>query len=274
MPWEPLGAVVPRELVPARLVLHWAAQLVAAAGAALVPPRADDSHTTFTWEAERRAFIGEPIPGRPFPGQPLAGQPFGAQAVALRVPDLTLVVGPHELPLPGATRADALAWLGKALEQAEPLPPYPHLPPPHPVGGDAPFPAADAGLAELSRWYGNAASLLGPIAAAHPEAGPVRVWPHHFDIATLLDLGAGRTVGVGLSPGDSSYAEPYFYVTPWPAPPDSKDRTGPPLTVGHWHTEGWFGAVLTATDGGTEPERAEGFLEGAIAAARELATKR
>src|SRR5262249_32663178 len=48
MLWEPLGTVPARELVPARLVLHWAAQIVASA-AALLPPRADDSHTALTW---------------------------------------------------------------------------------------------------------------------------------------------------------------------------------------------------------------------------------
>ena len=55
----------------------------------------------------------------------------------------------------------------------------------------------------------------------------------------------GRTVGAGLSPGDGSYAEPYYYVTPYPYP------QGPFFTtkkVGAWHTDGWVGAVLTASE--------------------------
>ena len=65
---------------------------------------------------------------------------------------------------------------------------------------------------------------------------------------------------MGLSPGDSSYGEPYFYVTPWPYP-DSP--APPPLPAGAaWHRTGWFGAVLTATAifrdvGGTPPARAQ-----------------
>lgn len=47
-----------------------------------------------------------------------------------------------------------------------------------------------------------------------------------------------------FSPGDGSYDQPYFYVTPWPYP--STDAL-PLLPAGvHWHTEGWTGAVLTA----------------------------
>ena len=53
-----------------------------------------------------------------------------------------------------------------------------------------------------------------------------------------------RSIGVGFSPGDGSYDQPYFYVTPWPYP-DTEDL--PPLAVGaHWHRTGWTGAVLTA----------------------------
>ena len=46
-------------------------------------------------------------------------------------------------------------------------------------------------------------------------------WPHHFDIATLVKLEDGqpanaRSIGVGVSPGDEYYAQPYVYVSPWP----------------------------------------------------------
>jgi hypothetical protein len=79
----------------------------------------------------------------------------------------------------------------------------------------------------------------------------VRCWPHHFDIATLIQidpphLGEGaRSIGVGMSPGDASYAEPYWYVTPWPYP--SQDQLGC-LPAGAWNRRGWTGAVLTATE--------------------------
>ena len=48
-----------------------------------------------------------------------------------------------------------------------------------------------------------------------------------------------------MSPGDASYAEPYFYVTVWPYPEKEKLTD---LAVGKWHTEGFVAPVLTASD--------------------------
>ena len=107
----------------------------------------------------------------------------------------------------------------------------------------------------------------------------MRCWPHHFDVASLITLDAGadaeeaRTIGVGFSPGDGSYDQPYFYVTPWPYP-EADDL--PSLAGGaHWHTEGWIGAVLTAERVISVPadgqRRAIGqALEGGVAACRML----
>ena len=97
--------------------------------------------------------------------------------------------------------------------------------------------------------HAKAATLLENVRAAMADADPVLLWPHHFDVSFARDLGADRAMTVGMSPGDASYAEPYWYVTPWPYP------TGdlPPLDSGHWHTQGWTGAVLPV--GAPHPER-------------------
>ena len=78
---------------------------------------------------------------------------------------------------------------------------------------------------------------------------PVRCRPHHFDIATYVSLEEGdaenaRGVGVGMSPGDESYGQPYFYVNPWPKL--GVDRLPELRFPGHWHTEGFVGAIATA----------------------------
>jgi hypothetical protein len=125
--------------------------------------------------------------------------------------------------------------------------------PAHAVGGGAAYEAAAqaAGLAELSVWFDLAHAVLGGIAqkyaALEPGPSAVRCWPHHFDIATLIGLDAAggetaRSVGVGMTPGDESYAQPYFYVTPWPYP-DAADL----MTLAEpafWHEDGWVGAVI------------------------------
>src|SRR5262249_47997239 len=153
--------------------------------------------------------------------------------------------------------------------------------PSHPVADGAAFLLADpAALGELARWYDGADAVLRALQSDRPQASPVRCWPHHFDIATLITVAAkeadreARTLGVGLSPGDDSYAEPYWYVTPWPFP---EDRQGlAPLSAGSWREAGWFGAVLrgteivTLTSASEQADRVGAFLESAITACQAI----
>jgi hypothetical protein len=80
-------------------------------------------------------------------------------------------------------------------------------------------------------------------------ASPVRCWPHHFDLATLTTLSARNAdgngyIGVGLSPGDEYYEEPYFYVSVYPEPDPAVLSSLP--TLGHWHLRDFMAAVATA----------------------------
>ena len=111
------------------------------------------------------------------------------------------------------------------------------------------------GTAPLAAWFALSDAVLKAFADRHadiePGPSPVRCWAHHFDIATYVSLEAGdfetaRGIGVGLSPGDESYGEPYFYVNPWPHP-DPADLPDPP-GLGHWHTQGFVGAILTGSE--------------------------
>ena len=79
----------------------------------------------------------------------------------------------------------------------------------------------------------------------------MRCWPHHFDIGTYVQLQAGdsetaKGIGIGMSPGDESYDQPYFYINPWP----HMDPSGlpKPPAPGHWHTEGFVGAIATGEE--------------------------
>jgi hypothetical protein len=263
--FEPLGRPSPAALTEARVALHWAVQVVAAAGSALIPAMPDDSHTSLEWSTAGRLLVGGMTPRK--------------ARLGLRPTDLTLVVvdvtgdAKRELSLAGRTLEDAFAWTADAFGvSALEMPSYQM--PEHIVGHGGAFGGTDPGaLAELARWYASADVLLRDFVASRPYAGehasPVRCWPHHFDIATLVSLpgaasGSARTIGVGLSPGDSSYGEPYFYVTPWPYP---ESPALPRLPAGAtWHQTGWVGAVLTATAifgdaGGTPPGRAETVRE-------------
>ena len=244
--WQTLGAVPPTTLVATRETVHHAAQLLALAAVSFIPAEPDDSHTSMTWLAARSA---------------LATQPISASItlrIALRVPDLCLLTVDAasteeraRFPLDGATRADGLAWIGVRLGEAG-------LDPsrlrstlhftiaPHSTDIGSAFRAERPDLEELGRWYADASSFLERYRSSMAGAGPVRCWPHHFDMATLVRLPPGarrlQTIGVGFSPGDEGSDEPYFYVGPYPSP----EAVPPPLSIGAWHTTSWWGAALHA----------------------------
>lgn len=273
MRWKTLGAVSPGVLSQARLQLHWAAQLVSAPGTTLRPADADYAHTNLEWDSTLGVLAGHDV-----------GSEALRAALVLEGLELAVIDDGRErssMRLAGHTVQQALTWLGQEVAgDGDALALPVHEMPSHPVGDGGVF--SDAGSearAELAAWFANAFALIRDVVAEEPAASSVRCWPHHFDVATLITLDAGadaeeaRSIGIGLSPGDGSYDQPYFYVTPWPYP-ETEDL--PPLAAGaHWHTSGWTGAVLTAdrlmSVSPEEQQRtARRALERGAAACREL----
>ena len=275
--WQTLGGVDPGALTDARATLHQAAHVVQSVGRSIRIHRDDDSHATMTWHRELGGLAGLEVNGR---------------RLVLRCADFELAIlgaddgAGDRFALAGRTEDEAVAWLRGHLGRnaAAHTLDVPYDLPPHLVQDGEPYPEVDqAAAAELARWFADADLLLAEVVARHPEAGPLRVWPHHFDMATLLKLdgpdddahcraaSATRTVGVGLSPGDDSYSEPYLYASPYPFPPNIEelpDLPGP----GFWRAESWVGAVLRGRDivAGSDPHAAcRRFLEAALAASRE-----
>jgi hypothetical protein len=258
-PWWNLR-LSPKHLVAARLQCHHAVQINTRLARGFVAPQSDDSHTSLTWDAPTEALRGEAF---------LAG---GQEVRAsLRLRDLTLGFNGREFALDSAALTDGLEWLAEQL-RALGLDPAPLFEPihfeleDHPLLHGGKFEAVSRGpeLEELARYYGNAAECIGNLAQ------PVRCWPHHFDIATLTVKGEG-TIGIGMSPGDGSYAEPYFYVSPTPAP--AADALPSLHSAGRWHTEGWTGAVLTGSQFAGESNQetlVRMFLEDALSACKRL----
>jgi hypothetical protein len=273
MTWRALGTVAPSELSQARIQLHWATQLVSAPGTSLLPPAEDYSHTNLGWDAELGVLTGHNV-----------GPASMQAALVFEGLELLVLDGRRErasMRLAGHTLQQGLAWLGHEISSEGKALALPvHEMPPYAVGEGGVF--SDAGTearAELSAWFANSFGLIRDAVADYPDAAPVRCWPHHFDVASLLTLHSGvgaeeaRSIGVGFSPGDGSYDQPYFYVTPWPYP----DADGlPPLADGaHWHTEGWTGAVLTAeqllsTPPAERQRTARHALDRAVAACHEV----
>ena len=240
--WRPIHAFDRARFAAARLQAHHATQWLARGARAYVAPQPDDGHTNLGWDDAFGGLVSHP-------------SPHGGR-LGLRIADLTLApIAPDDtsgetFALGGRRDGDVRAWLG-ARASAHGLDPE-RLDAPLPyelparVGGA--YTVDREALGQLTTWFSNANAALGAVreelVARKLAAPPVRCWPHHFDLDTLVTVAPGRTSGVGFEPGDDSYDEPYFYVSVYPAPDLGRLPALP--AVGHWHTKNFTAAVAPA----------------------------
>jgi len=243
--WRPIRTFDRARLAAARLQAHHATQWLARTARAYVPARPDDSHTSLGWDDAFGGLTSHPLPD-------------GAQ-LGLRLADLTLALfnadasAPHDtFSLDGRCDPEACTWLmGHAgMRNLDPRAldaPLPYMLDEKPDGGA--YRVDAEALGTLAAWFSNADAALCAvrerIAARGLAAPPVRCWPHHFDLDTLVTVAPGRTSGIGFAPGDAYYDEPYFYVSVYPAPEIAALPALP--TIGHWHTKQFTAAVATAS---------------------------
>lgn len=276
--WQKLTRVGGPGLGRAREQCHWATQVLAAVGYAHLERADDDSQSNAGWVDGMQILAGRLVASEP---------PY---FVSLAVADLTLALHEPggdalvEVPLHGLELEEAFEAISMAIAERtqQPtvrlkLPSYemPAFSSGNPVNFD--FFDADA-FAEFARWMHDANLVLLDLSKASSSSTVPRVWPHHFDMGMLISppaAGGGapdQSIGVGLSPGDGSYPDPYWYVSPHPQP----EGALPPLSSGHWHTAGWTGAVLSADeiwDAGSASDQeslVRSYLESTVAAARQL----
>ena len=156
---------------------------------------------------------------------------------------------------PGPKSAEVRTWLGghvaaRNLASGKLDDPSPYAMPGHALALGARYTLDEYGDAfkVLSTWYSNANAALAAVqkrlASKKLKAPPVRCWPHHFDLDTLVDLGRGRTMGIGYCPGDEFCDEPYFYISIYPEPYIPALPLLPP--VAHWHSYKFIAALAPA----------------------------
>jgi hypothetical protein len=268
--WSMLRNPQATTLAAARALAHRAAQWPARAARANLEPVPDDSHSSLAWDPAKAALLGQPLEG--------------GVRVGLRVAVLELVLAKgartEACDLVRNSDAEAGAWLDTKLA-AEGLRPASAAKLPYESPSLSFARAADEGprLAALAGWFAAGAEVLQELRRKYGkrfQCGPTRCWPQHFDIAMLVRLeGAGaataRAIGIGLSPGDDYYAQPYFYLNPYPKP-DTGGLPGLP-PGGRWHTYDFFGAVATAVEILALPDP-RGGLERILDAAFEESLKR
>jgi len=248
--WKPLHSFDADSLVEARIQLHYAAQLVAAATADLLAATDDASHTSLRYEWRLGALCSLAI----------TTDALAARRFALRFDDFSLALLDGDdrvierLRLDGLRFGEGADWV-EAMVQTWIEPDHrlqislPQALPMHPLREQATFqsPAFET-LATLRDCYHNALVVLQRISAGRSDASIIRIWPYRFDAAVLFSLSDPdetlnpRSVNVGMSPGDAQSQVPYFYVAPRPAPERERlPYTAPP---GAWTADPWFGALL------------------------------
>ncbi|MEL6447247.1 MAG: hypothetical protein AAFQ62_04790 [Pseudomonadota bacterium] len=248
MPDTSLFDVDPKALTPARALCHAAIQWPSRAARANLPATDDDGHSNLGWHQDLTALVGHPLAEAPgpqlgfrFSDHHLIWLESGAVADALDCADQT------DAALTTWCNAHLAASGLRGVEHAE----IPYSLDRVDFAGFVDT-GVQAQSGALGAWYGAAQVALNAVVLAYRDraviAPSLRCWPHHFDLGVLFALDEAdpehaRSVGMGLSPGDESYAEPYYYCTPWPTPellPDAPDRM-------HWHREGFVSMVMPAT---------------------------
>jgi hypothetical protein len=256
-----LGRVPPTELSTARRLLHIAVQAVGNLGRAFLPPAADYSHISLSWDAQLRGLLGQCV--RTASTIVRAALLFEPASVAL-LNDKGQIL--DDWPLEGLALSKFEAQMRRALDG------YGLQAAKYSVRSVNPIDLSVLGKSEtfrftqqhdavmaLAAYYDMSATALEISAGTLKSDGIPRVWPHHFDYSLLtpLDKDEGQdshSITLGMSPGDVYYDQPYFYATPWPYP---TVRSLPAVALpAHWHQHEWTGVVLTATDFlGSIPQR-------------------
>ena len=225
-----LHACAPLSLVGARCMTHKAIQLLTLAARSNLEPETDDSHSSLRWDATSKRFLSQPMP-----------HDDGAMLIGLSLSPLRLDVVQDgttrvKLDMEAQTTEGALQWLDRHLGQSGLNPaskvtlPY-ELP--EAVAKLDLFSAQTASvqLTALAAWFDLANTVLSDFAKNYaylePGPSPVRCWPHHFDIATYVQLEAcsaeaARGIGIGMSPGDESYGQALRLREPLATPGSSR----------------------------------------------------
>jgi len=245
MSWLQETKVSKEELVVARRQVHCAVDLIATAEGALAIQLPDDSHRSLGWHSASLAFESIALPGQ---------IPF---VIRVAVPDLNLEIWQsqgvrlHYAPLIGGTLRDGLDELQRHIPvdlkyRQFDLAIYDEETP-DPAWFAHPFPAEGReARIELGQCYDEAFHLLTGLNDKLTARSAIRTWPHHFDMACLYPgYSPGSSIGVGMSPGDHDYPEPYWYLNIYPYRPD---MTLPALSGWQVHSEGWHGLVLTLSN--------------------------
>ena len=251
MPEETVELTDSAGFVDAWRQLHHLAQAVVEVGKSWGAFADDDSHSALTFDRGSFAFESASAEGDVVATLRMAEGSVGVVVMDENgdVDEMTLLDA-DGLTLERVTRrvrelAEAVA--GGERQASKPAPDLPE----HRVAKGEPFDLSDADdLGAVFEHYALTQFVLerlfdavGEEAKGDHELTP-RLWPHHFDLASLFvaerdgDGGIAKTIGVGLTPPDDVEGAGYWYVSPW----TKRDPSGPfakaDLPIGRWEDRG------------------------------------
>lgn len=266
--WQAVGDPPPQELGSARVLLAEVGGLLGGVEGG-GPLGGVEGGGPLMWLEEEQVLATDLLTGGP--------EPF---RIAFRPAEASLVLLDHlgsvlaTRPLEGSGVQAAAEWLRDQIGHHGARLVVPELGHREPV-----TPAHRAALTELSHWLANAERLLDKLARSTEDATPVRFEAARGELSTHICL-AGRSgepareVTVGLSCGDASVAEPYFFARPRPV---HANGTLPPLPTGaRWVREPDLEAVMPCSsvtsdrDAAAQAGRVVAFVEAAVPAAHGL----
>lgn len=247
-------------LAGCRDVCHHVVQWPSIAARKILPKVPDFSHSALLWY-EANGFSG--LAAHPFP--PTDACASGCQ-VLFDMEKFSFVLLEQgqvtaQQSLADLTHHECGAWLetvlaekgyaveGIATRKAAPVAAD------HPIAIDQqPYTTNTDTLENLRLWYKIAqAAFLGAttwLGNNGYQAAPIYLWSHHFDLAALTLLQDGDpevvpSIGMGLSPGDGYYDQPYLYVSAWPPTALKQPASTPKGAI--WHAQDFNGFVFTAS---------------------------
>jgi len=252
MYWYKLNNIDFSELSKTRKIYHLAIQNVAAVGRRFLPKKKDDSNANLEWIPSHKRLASRWIEGKIKFRSSIGFDDFTIHLVNSEIESIS------KFELNGKKHNQVLVWLEKqivniGLDASSLALNLPYQLPVYPEAKGKPFNIEDFAFSkELGKYFHNSQIIIKEINSKIKNASDIRVWPHHFDISSLItinDTGNHETsssINLGMSPGDDSIDEPYFYIVPWPYPEvmDLKELDTPAF----WVTEDWFGGVLKSSD--------------------------
>lgn len=246
--WREFRPVDIDALAETRDQFHQALQSVAAVGRKFLPAVKNDENGTLVWVPGLSRLAGNWVTGSQAFRSSISFEDFCIYLVDDKVNTIS------KFELEGKKQSQVLIWLeeqiGKlGLDAFDLTMNLPYKIPQYPTQSGAPFSADLKMSQELSKYYHNTFVSIRELSVDYGIQKPeIKIWPHHFDLATsiiLKDTGDDETntsLQMGISPGDHEFDQPYFYVNTWP----HVDTTHlDKLSNGAlWHEDEWTGAVL------------------------------